>query len=530
MFGRKRGRLTGGKTTGAPAFALLGLLICALTARAQNTESGQLDASPTLFTIMAAIQAAGYNADLASSMNSPLREQVRAALAKQDIPSLPKIKAFYERHRKENDTEELAQYLSFGLFAGPPPTFTFKTRDVDLPPDVRSLRELAPLLAAFYKEAQIAELWQQAQPEIDKYLERYHQGVSDAVLQVNSYLRQQTSGVKRRRFQIYVELLAPPNQIHTRSYDYGYTIVITPSPEPRIFDVRHAYLHYLLDAMATQYKDLVGRKEPLMDHARRAPALDPAVKSDVLLLTTESLIKAVEARLDHHPAEVQTALRQGLILAPYFSEHLPLYEKQEQAMMFYYPEMVAAIDLQTEYQRLSQVQFDKDAQVRMVHAAPVEANAPSEAPPQLTGAAKTLDDAEHAYTSRDLEKARGLYLAVLQQTDDKVMHASAYYGLARIATLGNDPETATKLFEKTLELNPQPEVKAWSLVYLGRLALASQDGGGRASEYFRNALQVEGASPGALQAACGALAKAPPEEADAAARLPARCAETLKPR
>jgi tetratricopeptide (TPR) repeat protein len=506
---------------------IVGLLVCAATANAQNTESGQLDASPTLFTVMAALNAAGYGADLSSSMNSPLREQVRAAIAKQDVPSLAKIKTFFDRLEKRNDADLLGQCISFGLFAGPPPTFTFKTRDLDLPPDVHSMRELAPLLVAFYKEAHIAELWQQAQPEIDKYLELYHQGVSDSVLQVNSYLRQQTSGFKGRRFQIYVELLAPPNQIQTRSYDHGYTIVITPSPEPRIFDVRHAYLHYLLDPMATRYKDLVGRKEPLLDHARRAPALDPAMKNDILLLATESLIKAVEARLDHKPAAVQAALRQGLILAPYFSEHLPLYEKQEQAMMFYFPEVVAAIDMQTEYQRLSQVQFDKEAPVRMVHAAPVEV--PAE--PQLTGAAKTLDDAEKAYTGRELDKAKDLYLAALQQTDDKTLHASAYYGLARIAALSKDPETATKLFEKALELNPDPQVKAWTLVYLGRLALASQEAE-QAGKYFQNALQVEGASPGALQAACAALEKAPApaDQASAAAQLPARCAEISKPR
>jgi tetratricopeptide (TPR) repeat protein len=506
------------------------LLACAVAipfpAAAQSTESGQLDASPTLFTVMAAIQAAGYDADLASSMNSPLREQVRAALAKeQNIASLVKIKAFYEKHRKGNDAEELAQYISFGLFAGPPPAFTFNTRDLDLPPDVRGMRDLAPLLVAFYKEAHIAELWRQSQPEIEKYLERYHQGVSEAILEINSYLRQPTSGFKGRRFQIYLELLAPPNQIQTRSYDSGYTIVITPSPEPRIFEVRHAYLHYLFDPLALRNKDLVSRKEPLMDHARRAPALDPAVKSDIQLLMTESLIKAIEARLDHHPADVQAALRQGLILAPYFSEHLPLYEKQEEAMTIYYSQMVAAIDLPTEYQRLSQVQFDQQAPVRTVHAPPVEA--PPE--PQLTGAAKTLDDAEHAYTDRDLDKAKNLYLAVLQQTDDKPMHASAYYGMARIAALSNDPETATQLFQKTLDLNPQPQVKAWTLVYLGRLSLAEREAD-RATDYFRNALQVDGASPGALEAACGALAKAPPDEAKSAGPLPAKCAEISKPR
>ncbi|MBV9744396.1 MAG: hypothetical protein JO099_11580, partial [Acidobacteriia bacterium] len=390
-----------------------------------------------------------------------------------------------------------------------------KIRDIDLPPDAKELKDLAPLLSAFYKEAHIAELWQQAQPAIEQYLAQYHTGVSEAVLQVNSYLRQQTSGFRGRTFQIYVELLAPPNQIQTRSYANSYTIVIAPSPEPRIFDVRHAYLHYLLDPMSTRYREILERKKPIADHVLRATALDASYKDDFLLLATESLIKAVEARLDHRPADVQAALRLGLILAPYFSEQLPVYEKQQQAMLFYFPTMVGAIDNITEDRRLSQVQFDKEAPVKLVHSQPVEPPPPQ----QLTGTAKTLDDAEQAYTARDLDKAKNLYLAVLQQTDNQPMHSSAYYGLARIAALQKDPETASKLFEKTLELQPSAQVKAWTLVYLGRLALAARDPE-QANKYFEGALQVEGASQAAEQAACTALKDAP---------AASKCAQIAKP-
>ena len=180
------------------------------------------------------------------------------------------------------------------------------------------------------------------------------------MLQVNAYLRQQTSGFKGRHFQIFIELLAPPNQIQTRSYGNEYTIVITPSPEPRIFDVRHAYLHYLLDPLATRYQEILDRKKALLDHAQRARALDDTFKDDFLLLATESLIKAVEARLDHQPEAVQQALSQGYILTPYFAEQLPVYEKQEQSMHVYYPELVGAIDLVKEDARLSKVEFDQD--------------------------------------------------------------------------------------------------------------------------------------------------------------------------
>jgi tetratricopeptide (TPR) repeat protein len=311
---------------------------------------------------------------------------------------------------------------------------------------------------------------------------------------VNSYLRQQTSGFKGRRFQVFVELIGPPNQIQTRSFGNYYTIVLTPSAQPQIHDVRHAYLHYLLDPLATRYQEVVMRKRGLSDHAQRAQALAESYKSDFLLLATESLIKAVEARLDRKPETVTEALRQGYILTPYFAEALPAFEKQEQAMLFYFEEMAKAIELKKEDARLAQVEFDKEARVRAVKSPPPPP------PPPPTGAAKSLEDAEQLYRARDLDKSKEQYLNVLQQTEDKTVHAQAYYGLARIAVLQKDPEVAERLFQKTLDSTPDAQVKAWSLVYLGRLEDAAGDHE-QAVKHFRSALDVKDASAAARQAA-----------------------------
>ncbi len=48
------------------------------------------------------------------------------------------------------------------------------------------------------------------------------------LLEANAYLRNPTSGYMGRRFFVLVEMLAPPNQVHTRSYKDDYFIVITP--------------------------------------------------------------------------------------------------------------------------------------------------------------------------------------------------------------------------------------------------------------------------------------------------------------
>lgn len=475
-------------------FVLPAILAVALTARAAPAETGQLDASPTLFTVMAAVNAAGYDADLNSPNNHPIRQQIRDEIAKRNPPSLLALKEFVAKHHLSNPTAELGQYISFALSVGPPPTFAFKEREMDIPPDAAALRGLAPLLATFYKEADIEDLWKRSQRAIDQYIARYHEPVTDAVLQVNLYLRQQTSGFRGRHFQIFIDLLAAPNQIQTRSYGNEYTIVVTPSPELRTFDIRHGYLHYLLDPLATRNQEILERKKPLADHLERARAISDSYKQDFLLLVTESLIKAVEARLDKQPGAVQTALQQGYILTPYFAEQLPVYEKQAAAMVLYYKDMVSAIDLMKEEKRLANVEFDRNPPP--AHGVPV-AQPPA---PVLTGAAKTLDDAEQLYIKRDLDPAKKLYLDVLQQTPDKPMHAAAYYGLARIAVLQKDPETAERMFQKSLELEPEPQVKAWVLVYLGRLSLAAGEGA-QAGKYFGEALQVPGASDMARKAA-----------------------------
>lgn len=474
------------------------LLAATLVAHADQSELGQLDASPTVFTVMAALNAAGFDAGLNSPDSHPIRASIRAELAKRNIPSLQAIKDFVAKNHRRTEAEELSQYISFALTAGPPPRFAINMRDVEIPPDASVIKDFSPLLEVFYKEADIDDLWRRSQPAIDQYIARYHGPVSEAVLQVNSYLRQQTSGFKGRRFQILIELLAPPNVVQTRSYGNEYTVVVTPSAELRTFDIRHAYLHYLLDPLSTRYKEILERKKVLGEQAERARGLDESLKSDFLQLTTECMIKAVEARLDHKPENVQKALLDGLILTPFFAEHLPAYEKQEMAMVLYYPDLVKAIDNVGEEARLSQVTFNNASTPR----AAVKSATPEPAP--LTGSAKTLDDAEQLYTKRDLEKAKGLYLQVLQQTEQKPMHAAAYYGLARIAILQKDPGTAEKLFLKSLDLEPEPPVKAWVLVYLGRLSMAARETG-PATKYFQDALKVEGASEMARTAATQGL-------------------------
>jgi tetratricopeptide (TPR) repeat protein len=126
--------------------------------------------------------------------------------------------------------------------------------------------------------------------------------------------------------------------------------------------------------------------------------------------------------------------------------------------------------------------------------------------PPREPAEKTLEEAEKLYEARDFEKAGATFQKALLQTERKPLHARVYYGLARIAALNRDPQLAEQLFHKTLESSPDAHTRAWSEVYLGRLAQASTTPE-EAVEHYRAALGVDGAPAKARQAAEEGLRK-----------------------
>ena len=464
-------------------------------APAQATS--QLDASPSLFAVLAAVNAAGYDAEIDSPSNHPLRKALRDYLAAQTLTSLPALKRFVRDH----DPNNLSQYISFALAANGPPGFSYRYPVSALPPDVAALDEFTPLVAAFYKEAHLEDLWKRSQPSFDQAIAQYTEPVSRAILQANAYLRNPTSGYLGRRFQIYVDLLGAPNQVQNRGYVDDYFVVVTPSADLPVDQIRHAYLHYLADPLTLKFADDLRKKRGLGDYAQGSPTLEDFYKADFNLLATECFIKAIEIRLDRKPALVDQALREGFVMSPAFAELLAMYEKQDRSMRLYFPDLVAGIDLRREEKRLDNIDFLSERAGHKIRVTPAEK------PVELTGAAKTLEEAEKAYTDRELKRAKETYLRLIQETDQKPMHAKAYYGLARVAVLERDPETADRLFRKALELEPDASTKSWSLLYLARLA-DSQGDREEAVKSYQAALAVEGAPDSVRQAATKGLTDA----------------------
>jgi tetratricopeptide (TPR) repeat protein len=467
-------------------------------------QQARLDADRTLFNVLAAINLAGYDAEIDSPSNHPLRKQIRAELESRKLGITPELKRFFAAHRKRDWTAELSQYISFALSVKDDGQYHWRYREEELPPDAASLDGFGALMTRFHREADLDALWKRVEPVHQQALERFHYPVTTALQQVDAYLRVPSLGTSGRRFRVYIDLMAAPHHVQARSYGDDFFVVLTPSPDLHIPEIRQAYIAFIVDPYATKFAANLEKKKPLIDLAGAAPLLPEVYKTDFLLLTTKCLVRAIDARMApaaQREALVKQALGEGYILTPYFAEALMDYEKQESSMRLYYPEMIDAINLAKEDRRLADVQFFTQPVERKVIVRAAEEKT------ELTGARKTLDDAENLYDSRKLDLSREKFLAVLEETQEKPLQARATYGLARIAALQSNPELSFKLFERVLELEPDPPTAAWTHIYLGRLsALAGEDD--EAIRHFETASKIEGASRAAKEAAAKALQEA----------------------
>ena len=288
------------------------------------------DPNAQVFTVFAAINAAGYDAGMERPEMAPLRDAVRRELAGRTIPSLPALREFYRSHRLPDPVQDLSQYVSLALFLSAPPNFELPRNPQNMPPEVLDLREMAPLIAAFYQEAGIAGLWGKHLPALEAESDRYRKLLAKVIQETDAYLRVDTSGYRNRRFALYLNPLGAPNQTNARNYGDSYFIVVGPSVELPEEEIRHGWLHYLLDPYPLRSPKVVESKADLQKISARAPALDPSLRSNFNLLLTESLIRAIQARRMRGDPEakrraVSDAVEEGCYLAAYFFDAMAVF-------------------------------------------------------------------------------------------------------------------------------------------------------------------------------------------------------------
>ncbi len=137
-----------------------------------------------------------------------------------------------------------------------PPQFLPRVKEDMLPPDAMPLSAFGTVLEPFYKKAGLHGIWERHRANYAALVDRYHKPLSKMVFDTDIYLKLQSGGFLGRTFTVYLDFLGDPNEANARNYGADYDVVVFPSPDPTATDpmkmpqIKHAYLHYLLDPLA----------------------------------------------------------------------------------------------------------------------------------------------------------------------------------------------------------------------------------------------------------------------------------------
>ena len=477
----------------AALFALLAEL-----SPAQNPSPVALDVNETLFTVLTAINTCGYDQEL--GVSDPLRSAIRSEVARARQNSQEAADAtqamcqYFQEHQTADASKTLSQYVSLALYLNPPPALTAKGKDADLPPDAVAVLGILPLMQKFSEKAGLHDIWERNRQAYSGLTGRYHTALAKVLFDTEIYLRVPSSTRLGRAFTVYVDPMGAPGQTNARNYGSDYFVVISPGPGAglKMEQIRHTYLHYLLDPLAMKYPATMKRLAPLLETVKTAP-MDQSFKSDASLLVTECFIRAIEARTagskkapeTERQQAIQNSAQQGFILTQYFYDALLRFEKDPAGLTSAYGDLVSAIDVGREKRRATQVTFASASDTELLHLSRPQAS-------------KLLVTAEQRLSAGDAESAQKLAQQALDEKNED--QGRALFILAQVATRKSDMQGARSYFERALEVAHEPKVVAWSHIYLGRI-FDLQEEREAAMDHYRAAVTAGSGLPEAKAAA-----------------------------
>jgi hypothetical protein len=449
------------------------IVLLAKFSLAENQSSVALETNETLFTVLTAINTCGYDQEL--NVSDPMRTQVRSEVARAVQGSDAAKDAtqamckYFEEHRPADPSKTLSQYISLALYLNPAPNLTARVKEADMPPDSTAVIGILPLMQKFYETAGLHNIWEGDHRAFTSLTERYHEPLAKMLFDTEIYLKIPSAGRLGREFTVYIDPMGAPGQTNARNYGADYFVVISPGTGSslKMDQIRHTYLHYLLDPLAMKYPTAMKRLQPLLESVKSAP-MDESFKTDVSLLVTECFIRAIEARTagsrkapeSQRLQAVDNSVDQGFILTTYFYETLAKFEKDPAGLSNAYGDLVGNIDVRKEQKRASQINFATNSDPELLHLSrPIEG--------------KLLVAAEKRLSAGDTDSAQKLAEQALEEKNEDP--GRALFILAEIATHNSDMQGARNYFERALEVAHEPKVVAWSHIYLGRIFDLQED-------------------------------------------------------
>jgi len=475
----------------------------------QSEPPIDVEANPQIFSVMCALDAAGFDVDSSALGDMPQRQQFDASLPNLNDPAAIAVREFYRQHELGDPAQVLSRYISLALVVGPPPAFEFHGDQDTLPPDVLDIQGFQPLLANFYQAEHLYVRWREIEPEYESAMAPYRGALAQIVNISNAYLREIVKPGEGT-FRVYVEPTVG-SRINFRNYGADYAVVVGPKTDASVEAIRYGFLHFMLDPMVLSDQAGILKKEALLQVAARAPQLPAEYQNDFISFFDECLVRAVDMRVRNLPVNQQDAElakddASGFILVRPLVAELKVFEKSEPAMSYYFPDLVNGIDVVAEEARLQNYKF---------------ANGPAQQAEGLGFSQNTRAvELDQLVAEGDREIAQQNAAAAARTFEQVVAKypndPRGLYGLAIASVLSGKAGRAKELFEKIVSLSnnaaeganvaaPQhPEILAWAYVYLGRINDLEDDREDALAEY-RAAQAVDGAPEDARIAAANGV-------------------------
>ena len=481
--------------------ALVGVLTSFCAGQERSTPI-QLDSSETIFSVLTALNSCGYDQDLTISdaTRSNVRAEVQKVLEESEEAEAARsvVCQFYQEHTAERNTNHsLSPYISLALYMDGPPHFLPRVKEEELPPDAAAITAFGAVLEHFYEKARLHSIWERHRNDYAAAMNRYHEPLSKMVFDTEIYLKRPSSEYLGRRFTIYLDFMGSPNETDARNYGADYYVIVFPAPNtpsgaaPRaalkMDQIRHTFLHYELDPLAEKHYSAIKRLEPLLQSVKRAP-LEETFKTDISLLVTECLVRAIEIRTSGskqaadeamRAQAVDDAVKQGYILTKYFYDAVVAFEKDPAGIHGAYSGFLDNVDVKKEEKAASEVHFTGKTSPELVQLSRPEER-------------RMLVTAEKRLAAGDPKGAQEL----AQQALDKKIgdQGRALFILAEVAVANKNRDGAQDNFQKAIEASKDPKVVGWSHVYLGRILDMKEDREAAEKEY-REALNTAGELP-----------------------------------
>ncbi len=407
---------------------------------------------------------------------------------------------FYQKHAASDANRNLSQYISLALYVDGAPHFMPRMKEEFLPPDAAQIAGFGTLMEHFYEKAGVHSLWERHRKDYAEAVKRYHEPLAKMVLDTEVYLKQPSAQYLGRTFTIYLDFMGSPNETDARNYGAAYYVVVFPAPNSapnsptgapaqsglKMDQIRHTFLHYEMDPLAEKHYSSIQRLKPLLQSVSRAP-LEESFKTDISLLVTECLVRAIEIRTTGgktteeamRAQAVDDAVKQGYILTRYFYDAVVAFEKDPVGIRGEYGSILENVDLKKEERAAAAVQFAKMASPELVRLSRPEER-------------RMLITAEKRLAAGDPKGAQELAQTALERKIGD--QGRALFILAEVAVANKNRDGAQDNFQKAIAASKDPTVVGWSHVYLGRILDMKEEREAALQEY-QAALNTAGGLP-----------------------------------